>query len=152
MRRRLALHFAVFAAPLLFVGGCSYGLSVDTYPTMPNTSKDCDALYADLPNKVAGQERRDVKSNIAAVWGDSEIILRCGVEQPAELTRSSRCDMVDDVGWFSENTSDGYLFTTIGRQYFVSIEVPKDYDPPADALVDLAKSVKKHDPDVKPCV
>jgi hypothetical protein len=60
--------------------------------------------------------------------------------------------MVDDVGWFSENTSDGYLFTTIGRQYFVSIEVPKDYDPPADALVDLAKSVKKHDPDVKPCV
>ncbi|MGZ5367083.1 DUF3515 domain-containing protein [Aeromicrobium sp.] len=152
MHRRLALLFAVFVAPLLFVGGCSYGLSVDTYPTMPNTSKDCDALYADLPNKVAGQERRDVKSNIAAAWGDPEIILRCGVEEPAALTRSSRCDMVDDVGWFSEDTSDGYLFTTIGRQYFVSIDVPKDYDPPADALVDLAKSVKKHDPDVKPCV
>jgi len=152
MRRRLALSSVFLAAPLLLAGGCSYGISVDTYPTMPHTSKDCDALYADLPAKVADQKRRDVKSTIAAAWGDPEIILRCGVEKPSALTRSSRCDTVDDVGWFSEDTADGFLFTTIGRKYFISVEVPKDYEPPADALVDLAKSVKKHDPEVQPCV
>jgi len=152
MRRRLSLLITVLAAPLLFVSGCSYGISVDAYPTTPNTSKDCDALYADLPNTVAGEKRRDVKDTIAASWGDPEIILRCGVEKPAALTRSSRCDTVDDVGWFSEDTADGFLFTTIGRKYFISVEVPEDYAPPADALVDLAKSVKKHDPDVQPCV
>lgn len=148
MRRRLTL----LLTPLLLAGGCSYGVSVDTYPTTPHTSKDCDALYADLPGKVAGESRRDVKSTIAAAWGDPEIILRCGVEQPGALTPASRCDTVDDVGWLTENTADGLLFTTIGRHYFISVEVPKDYNPPADALVDLARSVKKHDPNVKPCV
>jgi len=136
----------------MLVGGCSYGVSVDNYPTTPNTSKNCDALYADLPGEVADAKRRDVESNIAAVWGDPEIILRCGVGKPDALTRASRCDTVDDVGWFSEETADGFLFTTIGRQFFISVEVPEDYDPPADALVDLAKSVKKHDPNVTPCV
>lgn len=148
MGKRLAILFSL----LLLVSGCSYGVSVDTYPTMPNTSRDCDALYADLPNKVVDQSRRDVKSTIAAVWGDPQIVLRCGVEKPDALTRSSRCDDVTGVGWFSEDVADGLLFTTIGRQYFISVEVPKDYDPPANALVDLAKAVIKHDPDVQPCV
>lgn len=153
MSKRRALSAAVcVAAPLLVISACSYGVPVDAYPTAPNTSKNCDALYADLPNQVADQKRRGVKSTIAAAWGDPEIIVRCGVEQPAALTRSSRCDVVDDVGWFSEDVADGLLFTTIGRQFFISVEVPKGYDPPADALVDLAKSVKKHDPDVQPCV
>ena len=145
-------RLAMLAPLLLLASGCSFGVSVDTYPTTPHTSKDCDALYADLPNTVADQSRRDVKSTIAAVWGNPEIILRCAVEKPGALTRASRCDDVDGVGWFSENVADGLLFTTIGRQYFISVEVPKDYDPPANALVDLAKAVTKHDPDVQPCV
>lgn len=149
MSRRLAL--LLLLVPSL-ISACSYGVTVDAYPTTPGTAKNCDALYADLPNKVADQSRRDVKSTNAAVWGDPQIILRCAVEEPAELTRSSRCDDVDGVGWFSEEIADGYLFTTIGREFFISIEVPHDYEPPADALVDLAPSVRKHDPEVQPCV
>jgi hypothetical protein len=60
--------------------------------------------------------------------------------------------MVTGVGWFTESTSDGYLFTTIGREFNVSVEVPHVYDPEADALVDLADSISRHDPVVKPCV
>ena len=148
MAKRLALVLAL----LLLTAGCTYGVSVDTYPTTPKTSKDCDALYADLPNKVAGEKRREVKHTIAAAWGDPTIILRCAVEKPARLDRVSQCLNVDDVDWFAESIADGSLFTTVGRQYYISIEVPKDYDPPADALVDLAAAVKKHDPSVKPCV
>ncbi|MEO6473008.1 MAG: DUF3515 domain-containing protein [Aeromicrobium sp.] len=153
MGKRLALRSAaLLTAPLLMLGGCTYGFSVDAYPTTPKTTKDCDALYADLPNKVAGEKRRDVKGTIAAAWGDPAIILRCAVEKPDRLDRVSRCDTVENVDWFTETTADGLLFTTIGRTFYISVEVPKDYDPPSDALVDLAKSVVKHDPSVKPCV
>lgn len=147
------MRFAVLVvAALIMVSGCSYGVSVDPYPTTPHTQKDCDALYADIPGTVAGQKFREVKDTDAAAWGDPEIILRCAVEKPTRLDRVSRCDNVDDVDWFTESTADGQLFTTIGRQFYISVEVPKDYAPAADALVDLAASVKKHDPSVKPCV
>jgi len=109
-------------------------------------------LFADSPPKVAGQRAIRVKGQNASAWGDPAIILRCGVEAPSSLGPGSRCDMVAGVGWFAENTADGYLFTTIGRRYFVSVEVPKKYDPASDALVDVADAIGRHDPLVKPCV
>lgn len=73
------------------------------------------------------------------------------MEKPADLTATSACFPVGDVDWLAETTADGFLFTTIGRQFYVSVEVPMDYDPAADALADLATAVKKHDPSVTPC-
>ena len=136
----------------LLLTGCTGTLDVDEYPTEKGTKVDCEALIADVPRRVAGQDAVDVPGRIAAAWGDPAIILRCGVEKPDALTRSSQCFDVNHVGWLAENTSDGYLFTTIGRSFNVSVEVPKDHDPAADALADLATTVKKHDPETKPCV
>ena len=150
MRRRLLLAAALCAA--LVTAGCGSDLSVDEYPTVSGTEVNCKGLFADRPLKVAGQKNRLVKDENASAWGDPPIILRCGVEKPAGLGPASRCDMVDGVGWFSESTSDGYLFTTIGRDYYVSVEVPHDYDPEADALADLSDSVDRHDPVKKRCV
>ena len=150
MARRLLLAAALCAA--LLTAGCGSELSVDEYPTVRGTEVNCKGLFADRPLKVAGQKNRMVKGENASAWGDPAIILRCGVEKPKDLGPASRCDMVDDVGWFSETTSDGYLFTTIGRDYYVSVEVPHDYAPEADALADLSDSVDRHDPVKKPCV
>ena len=136
----------------LLLTGCAGSVDVDDYPTVPGTDVDCTALFADAPRQVADQERVDVPGEVAAAWGDPAIVLRCGVEKPEALTPSSRCFNVNDVGWLAETTADGYLFTTIGRRFHVSVEVPKTYDPAADALADLASSVKKHDPEKKPCV
>lgn len=137
---------------MLLLAGCSSGLVVDTYPTAPDTDANCEALYADAVPKVAGQKQVLVKGSKATAWGDPAIILRCGVEAPDELLPTSRCDMVADIGWFTEELADGYLFTTIGREFYISVEVPSAYDPAADALVDIAPSVLKHDPAVKECV
>ncbi|WP_082530685.1 DUF3515 domain-containing protein [Aeromicrobium sp. Root344] len=150
MARRLLLAAALCTA--LLTAGCGSELSVDEYPTVRGTEVNCKGLFADRPLKVAGQKNRMVKGENASAWGDPAIILRCGVEKPNDLGPASRCDMVDDVGWFSETTSDGYLFTTIGRDYYVSVEVPDDYAPEADALADLADSIARHDPVKKPCV
>jgi uncharacterized protein DUF3515 len=147
-------HRHVLSALLLVaaLSGCGATLDVDEYPMAPGTKIDCEALIADMPGKVAGQDDRGVSRQIAAAWGDPAIILRCGVEEPEALSRSSPCYTVRDVGWLSETTADGYLFTTIGRTFYVSVEVPKTYDPAADALADLAPSVKKHDPLKQRCV
>lgn len=148
----LVRRAAAAALVALMLAGCSSTVSVDTFVTEPDTETNCRALVADLPRSVLGQEAELVTNNLAAAWGDPAIILRCGVEKPADLTATSRCDRVGDVDWLTETTADGFLFTTIGRTFHVSIEVPAHYDPAADALVDLAPSVRKHDPEVKPCV
>ncbi|MCW2770343.1 MAG: hypothetical protein JWR27_1776 [Aeromicrobium sp.] len=139
------------ALPLLLVAGCSRGLDVDAYPTERGTRLDCKAMNADAPRKVAGEDSILVADDNAVAWGAPPIILRCGVERPAALLPTSQCFLVDGVDWFAETTADGYLFTTIGRRFFVSVEVPKEYDPAADALADVADAVEKHDPSVAPC-
>ncbi|MET0468974.1 MAG: DUF3515 family protein [Aeromicrobium sp.] len=144
--RKLAL-----AATLLVVAACSPGLDVDTYPTEPNTEIACKALLADLPTSVAGEDSILVAGNNAAAWGAPPIILRCGVEPPAIMDTDPPCNYVAGVDWVSETTADGFLFTTIGRQFRVSVEVPDAYDPAAEALADLAGAVTKHDPSVTPC-
>lgn len=148
MPRRHVLAALVLVTAL---SGCGATLEVDEYPTAPGTKVDCQAMIADMPRTVAGQDNRAVSGQIAAAWGDPAIILRCGVERPDTLSRSSPCYTVRKVGWLAETTADGYLFTTIGRTFYISIEVPKTYDPAADALADLAPSVKKHDPLKTPC-
>lgn len=136
---------------ILVVAGCSPGLGVDAYPTQSGTTVDCKALFADAPAEVAGEDSILVDGDNAVAWGAPAIILRCGVEKPAALERTSACYPVSNVDWFAETTADGYLFTTVGRQFFVSLEVPKSYDPASDALADIATAVMKHDPSVTPC-
>jgi hypothetical protein len=136
---------------MLLAAACSPGLDVDAYPTEPDTEIDCKALLADLPREVAGQDSILVSGDDAAAWGAPPIILRCGVEAPEILETDPPCNFVAGVDWVSDTTADGFLFTTIGRQFFVSVEVPGDYDPAAEALADLADAVTKHDPSVTPC-
>lgn len=144
------LRLTVVAA-LLLVAGCSPGLDVDTYPTEPDTELNCRTMFADAPREVAGEDSILVDGDNAAAWGAPPIILRCGVERPAFFDEDPPCDLIGGVDWVAEPTSDGFLFTTIGRRFYVSVEVPNAYDPASDALADLAEVVKKHDPSETPC-
>ena len=151
MARRLHVAAGVLAGLLL--AGCQGGGSVhvDAYPTTKSSGLDCAALLADLPKTVAGQPRRLVVEKVAGAWGDPPIILRCGVEKPPSLKPTSRCHEVNGVGWLAERQSDGYLFTTIGRKHYASLEVPGDYQPAADALADVADVIARHLPVTRSC-
>jgi hypothetical protein len=127
-------------------------VQVDAYPTSKGSALDCAAMFGDLPPKIADQPRRLVDGDLAGAWGDPPIVLRCGVEKPATLKPNSECHDVDGVGWLAEKQADGWLFTTIGRKHYISLEVPTEYDPAADALADIADLVARHVPVVKPCV
>lgn len=140
-----------WAAVLLVVAGCGPGLDVDTYPTEPDTELDCKTLFADVPQKVAGEDVIRVDGDNAVAWGAPPIILRCGVERPAIFDKGPQCEFIGGVDWIAEPTADGFLFTTIGRRFHVSVEVPNEHDPATDALIDLADVITKHDPSEKPC-
>lgn len=127
-------------------------VQVDTYPMTHGSSVDCIGMLGDLPPKVADQPRHRVAGNLAGAWGDPPIVLRCGVEKPDALKPTSECHDVNGVGWLAEKQPDGWLFTTIGRKHYISLEVPSEYEPAADALADVADLVARHVPVVKPCV
>ena len=107
------------------------------------------AVMADLPQTVARATLND-HDTTGATWGDPHIVLRCGVDKPAGLQPTSPCDVVNDVGWFSEQIDDGWRFTTIGRAGNIEVTVPTSYAPQADALVDLSATIKKM-PQVRAC-
>ncbi|MFI5425752.1 DUF3515 family protein [Aeromicrobium sp. UC242_57] len=122
---------------------------------LPDPARHRRRLQGDVrrcSRTLRGEDAIAVKDDNAVAWGAPAIVLRCGVERPADLTVTAECFPVEDVGWFVETIAGGYLFTTIGREFHVSVEVPDDYEPAADTLIELAETVKKHDPEVKPCV
>jgi hypothetical protein len=135
---------------ILVVAGCSPGLGVDAYPTKPGSDVDCKAMFADSPQKVSGEDKILVEDDNAAAWGAPPIILRCGVEVPEGYSSSAECYPVGELCWYPQKTADGYLFTVTDRDFFVSVEVPEDYQPYSDALADLATTVQKHDPPKPP--
>jgi hypothetical protein len=138
---------------LVATSGCARAVALPD-PSPVGADRDtCTRLMGDLPDRVLGQDRREVRPGaFSAAWGDPVISLRCGVAKPPDLNAASQCVEVNGVGWFGEEAEGGYLFTTIGRQTYVELAVPTAYAPESGALVDLAVPVQTHDRLLKPCV
>ncbi|MGJ9423989.1 DUF3515 domain-containing protein [Aeromicrobium sp. CF3.5] len=147
---RSFLTSAIAVAAIGVLGGCSAGPY--DFETEAGTGSSCQALIDAAPDAVLEEASTPVDSPRVAAWGDPRITLRCGVTQPESLLPTSRCDDVDGVGWFTEDEDGAQLFTTIGRNPNVSMEVPSDYEPAGAALIDVGDLVKAMTRDVEPCV
>ncbi|HYJ66227.1 MAG TPA: DUF3515 family protein [Nocardioidaceae bacterium] len=148
---------AASAAVVIALSGCGDGESpavdIDAPALSGTPARQCAALQRALPDQVANLWSRDVRTDgVAAAWGAPTIVLRCGVTDATGLGPAVRCDVIDGVGWFSEDLDDSYRFTTIGRSVPVELTVPHDYAPEADAAVDVAAAVKRAIPLQQPCV
>ena len=137
------------AAVILVLTGCSGPVAVPV-PSATATAvhRVCASVQSDLPSAVGNLVKRptEPESDLVAAWGNPPITLRCGVSKPAGLLPTSQLVTVDDVDWFSEQRTAGYLFTTVGRVANIEVAVPDAYKPETDALVDLAAAVKSNDP------
>lgn len=155
MRRGwVAIRGATASAVALLVAGCGSGLPTLVQPTPSGAvAEQCVAVMAALPPSVMGQDQRAVTGNIAT-WGDPRISLRCGVDQPRELDRTSPCDELNGIGWFTQEPgtalAKAWRFTTIGRAGFIEVIVPEGLEPAGDALMDLSQAVALL-PVVTPC-
>jgi hypothetical protein len=100
---------------------------------------------AGLPDELAGQSSRhtDPESDLTAAWGDPAITVRCGVPPPTALGMTSQLITANDVDWFPEELTEGYLFTTYGRVTSVEVSVPDDYSPEMGAATELSTLVSE---------
>ncbi|MGW7046057.1 DUF3515 domain-containing protein [Streptomyces avermitilis] len=142
-------------ALLIAATGCS---SADDNASAAVPSPDakvtelCQNLDKALPKKVDGLERKDPepRSALTAGWGSPAIILRCGVERPAEmLDPKASTTEVNGVGWLVQEHDDGsYVFTTSLRRAYVEVRLSaRQATKGAGSLVDLAKPIKKAIPE-----
>ena len=144
---------------LVASAGCSNAVTVDSPAVSGAQAHACSALVRDLPKGVADQQRRhvDAGDGYAAAWGDPAIELRCGVPRPAGFDKFSACQRVNGVDWFvPESQQTGkptdITMTTVGRVPRVEVRLPEDYWPPANAMADLAQTMKAHLREEKPCL
>ncbi|GHH51991.1 DUF3515 domain-containing protein [Streptomyces candidus] len=111
----------------------------------------CRALHKELPAKVLEDvARRDTspESPYTAAWGDPAIVLRCGIDRPAEVADPSLHGAeVNGVGWVvDDRDEDGLRFYSRYREAYVELLVPASYHADAGILVDFAKPVDKSIP------
>ena len=73
-------------------------------PASSVTPAACAALAAELPKRLAGQDRRTTEpdSPSTAAWGDPPISLRCGVDRPAAYQPTSELVAIDTIDWLPE--------------------------------------------------
>jgi hypothetical protein len=106
----------------------------------------CHALHRELPAKIDGLPRHDLKprSELTAGWGDPAIILRCGVPRPAaDGDPSTYGAEVDGVSWSVEQGSGGgVLLTTTLRKAYVEVALPKRFAHDISPLTDLADAIR----------
>jgi hypothetical protein len=133
--------------------GCGTGAVSLEEPTMSERTRGiCEDLVADVPERVADLERREVEPDdaVGAAWGDPAIVLRCGVDGPADFDPMNGCTTVNDVDWYipieqlEANGDEDLTMTTIERDVAVEVTMPGEHWPPAAPLADLSDVVTEH--------
>lgn len=101
-------------------------------------SPACSSLSAALPATLASAGRTidrlplaDPAPAGAAAWGDrtrDPVVLRCGVQRPAELTPTAQLREISGVSWLPLTDSGAGATTWVltGRAVFVALTVPDD--------------------------
>ena len=144
--RLLAVAGAALLILLVVASQCQTPGVVEIQPPT-GAGGACADLDLALPEQVNGQDRRRTtpESNRTEAWGTPAVVLRCGVDRPAGLTPSSEVIEVNGVGWFFEEQPDAYVFTTVGRDTYVEVQIPLGIprDQATGPLVDLAGPVER---------
>lgn len=146
--RRAAIGGAL--AAVLVLAGCTEGDPDLPAPEPEGRDADlCRTLMDALPGSLLGEERREVEpdSEFVTGWGDPAVILRCGVDRPAELKPASELLVVNDIAWLGVPADDPTTFTAVGRGVYVELTVPASYEAlPAESLPDVSDSIEKNVP------
>ena len=110
----------------LLVAGCSAGpVSVRAPQLGAADARACSRLVDDLPDELAGQQRREVTddSGHTAAWGDPAIVLTCGVGAPSGLNDTSTCVEVNRTGWYVPDEVFGDLMSGRDKTDVTTVEL-----------------------------
>ena len=137
----------------LALAGCSSNPTIDDVGLSGADRTACESLVADLPDTLAGLERREVEpaDALGAAWGDPAYVLTCGVPAPDDYEPTAECSEVKGVGWY---VTDGQLSDlgvdaapiALSLSPYVEVQVPSRYRTRGidQALAELAPVLKEH--------
>lgn len=104
----------------------------------------CRALLAGLPPMLGDYRRATVAQPApagAAAWAAVErepVVLRCGLDRPADFTVGSPIQVVNQVQWFAVRSDDRATWYAVDRPVYVALTLPPGSGPaPIQQLSDL---------------
>ncbi|MBY6362267.1 DUF3515 domain-containing protein [Rhodococcoides corynebacterioides] len=151
-RRHPALVATAIALPVALVAGVIVAavlatrapeqgpVALGTVPAPDAESADCTSLLGALPDAFDSFTRAalvDPAPPGAAAWHSPDVaepvVLRCGLERPAEFDQASRLDVIDDVQWFPVSGDaqgiDATTWYAVDRPVYVALTVPTGTGP-----------------------
>lgn len=107
-------------------------LGLAVVPAPSADSADCARLLAALPEKLAAAEtttleRRQLRPPVpagAAGWGEPPVVLRCGLDRPADLTATSRLLAVSGVHFLEIPGGGTSTWVAVDRSVYVAVALP----------------------------
>jgi hypothetical protein len=101
-------------------------------PAPAANSADCTRLLAALPEKLDGGgqgtlQRRRLAAPApagAAAWGEPPVVLRCGLDRPAELTATSRLLAVSGVQFLKLLSPGTSGWVVVDRPVYIVVDLP----------------------------
>lgn len=126
----LVVGVLIAAAMVRSQGLGPLGLAVVPAPSAG--SADCTRLLAALPEKLDGGdmgalERRQLVAPApagTAGWGEPPVVLRCGLDRPAELTATSRLLDVSGVQFLDITGPDTSTWVVVDRPVYLVVALP----------------------------
>lgn len=147
----VVLAVGVVVAGVMLGSGSDAGSSPDTRSTntaAPRTgplalvavdapgaaSPECASLIEALPDEITSDRKplnrldlAEPAPQAAAAWSGERgepVVLRCGLNQPAELTPTAQLRQVDKVAWLPIEGDGASTWYTVDRTVFVALTVP----------------------------
>ncbi|MBS9534249.1 DUF3515 domain-containing protein [Mycobacterium sp. M1] len=94
----------------------------------------CHALLSALPPRLGDYQRSALlppAPDGAAAWtGDGEpVVLRCGLDRPADFVVGSPIQVVDQVQWFAVREADRATWFAVDRPVYIALTLPPGSGP-----------------------
>ncbi len=133
----LAAAAVAVAAVLIFV--VTKEPHYNVRPGAQSGNAHCGRMTENAPAKLAGHPKHATKLAGVALWGDSNIVLRCGVTGIGPT--SDPCFSADGVDWVidtARSTDTQKVITTYGRTPATEVTVTHASKTPDEVLVELS--------------
>jgi hypothetical protein len=135
------------------LSGCSGTVTIDDRDLSGADRTACEALVADLPDTLAGEERVAVEPEgaLGAAWGDPAYVLTCGVPEPEDYEPTAECNVIAGIGWYVtddqlSNQGEDATPIALSRTPYVEVLVPAEHRTEGidRALAELAPALQEH--------
>jgi hypothetical protein len=128
----MALVVGVLIAAAMVRNQALGPLGLAVVPAPAADSADCTRLLAALPEQLDGGEqgaleRRQLHVPVpagAAGWGEPPVVLRCGLDRPADLTATSRLLAVSGVQFLEIPSGSMSTWVVVDRSVYVAVALP----------------------------